>query len=107
MLIDGIRELFKESGNIVEIIAKKSLRRRGQAFVVYDSVESAQDAVDELQGFDLFGRPMHLDFAKTRSDHTVKREDGEEALQQHKKQRLAEKGTTYHRQATQNVQLTH
>jgi len=35
---------------------------------------------------------MHLDFAKTRSDVTVQREDGEEGLETHKKHRLAEKG---------------
>lgn len=36
---------------------------------------------------------MLLEFAKARSDVTVKREDGEEGLEAHKKDRLAEKGT--------------
>jgi U2 small nuclear ribonucleoprotein B'' len=56
-------------------------------------VDSAQNAIDDLQGFDLFGQQMALDFAKTRSDATVKREDGDQGLETHKKQRLAEKGT--------------
>jgi len=34
---------------------------------------------------------MNLEFAKTRSDATVLREDGEAALEEHKKHRLAEK----------------
>ncbi|TKA33597.1 hypothetical protein B0A50_00433 [Salinomyces thailandicus] len=90
-LIVALREIFEEYGNIVDIIAKKSVRRKGQAFVVYDSIESAQEAIDELQGFDLFGQQMTLDFAKTKSDATVKREGGEEAFEAHKKHRLAEK----------------
>ena len=93
-LIETLRRLFAEYGNIVDVIAKKSIKRKGQAFVVYDSVDSAQEAIDELQGFDVFGQQMHLDFAKTRSDATVLREDGQEGLETHKKHRLAEKGMT-------------
>lgn len=92
-LEEALREVFSEFGNIVEIVAKKSVKRKGQAFIVYDKVESAQEAIDELQGFELFGKQMQLDFAKTRSDKTVEREDGEAALEAHKKHRLAEKGT--------------
>jgi U2 small nuclear ribonucleoprotein B'' len=87
-----LRELFAEFGNIIDIVAKKNLKAKGQAFIVYDNVASAQNAIDELQGFELFGKQMHLDFAKTRSDATVKREDGDAALEQHKKLREAEKG---------------
>ncbi|RMY45909.1 hypothetical protein D0865_09618 [Hortaea werneckii] len=90
-LIETLRRLFAEYGNIVDVIAKKSIKRKGQAFVVYDSVDSAQEAIDELQGFDVFGQQMHLDFAKTRSDATVLREDGQDGLETHKKHRLAEK----------------
>ena len=47
-----------------------------------------------MQGFDLFDKPMALDFAKTRSDATVKREGTEEEFETHKRRRLAEKGTS-------------
>lgn len=47
--------------------------------------------MEELQGFDLFAQPMTLAYAKTRSDATVLREDGEEGLKQHKTKRQAEK----------------
>lgn len=60
--------------------------------MVFDSAESAQDAIDSLQGFDLFEKPMTLAFAKTRSDATVQKYDGESGLESHKKIRLAEKG---------------
>jgi len=85
--------VFAEYGNVIDIIAKKSLKRKGQAFIVYDSVESAQNAIDEVNGFELFDKQMHCDFARTRSDATVKREGTAEELEQHKRHRLAEKGT--------------
>lgn len=50
-----------------------------------------------MQGFDLFDKPMVLDFAKTRSDATVKREGTEEEFETHKRRRLAEKGTSHGR----------
>lgn len=91
-LIEGLHGLFDEFGTVVDIVAKKSLKRRGQAFIIYDNVDSAQNAIDDLQGFELFGKQMHLDFAKTRSDATVQREDGEVGLEKHKAHRIAEKG---------------
>ncbi|KAK3706931.1 hypothetical protein LTR37_012430 [Vermiconidia calcicola] len=90
-LIEALREVFEEFGTIVDIVAKKNLKAKGQAFVVYDSVESAGDAIEELQDFDLFEKPMSLAYARTRSDTTVKREDDKEKFEQHKKHRLAEK----------------
>jgi len=86
-----LREIFSEYGNILDIVAKRSLRRRGQAFIVFDSVESAENAIDEVNGFELFGKQMSLDFAKTRSDATVKREGNEEEFELHKRHRKAEK----------------
>ena len=59
---------------------------------MFDSVESAQKAIDEVQGFELFDKPMRLDFAKTRSDSFVKRVAGDEEFESHKRRRLAEKG---------------
>ncbi|KAL1304243.1 hypothetical protein AAFC00_000660 [Neodothiora populina] len=90
-LIEALREIFSEYGNIVDIVAKRSLKRRGQAFIVFDSVESAENAIDEVNGFELFGKSMSLDFAKTKSDATVTREGTEDDLEQHKRHRKAEK----------------
>jgi len=55
-------------------------------------VESATNAIEEINGFELFEKPMVLDYAKTRSDATVLREGGGEELEAHKRRRLAEKG---------------
>ena len=88
-------ELFSEYGEILEIVAKTNLKAKGQAFIVFDSVESAQKAIEEVQGFELFGKPMQLAFAKTRSDATVKRTGDEAEFESHKRRRLAEKGNAF------------
>lgn len=91
-LIDGIKNICSELGEIEQIIAKKNLRARGQAFVVFSSVDDAEDALEFLQGQELFGRKLVVQFAKSKSDIVVKRESGEEALEEHKRERLAQKG---------------
>lgn len=45
-----------------------------------------------MQGFELFEKPMILDYAKTKSDATVMREGSAEDFEMHKRRRLAEKG---------------
>lgn len=91
-MIEALRELFSEYGTIIDIVAKTNLKAKGQAFIVFDEVEGAQKAIDEVQGFELFGKEMQLAFAKTRSDATVKRQGTEEEFESHKRRRLAEKG---------------
>ena len=94
---EALRELFSEYGNIIDIVAKKNLKAKGQAFIVYDDVESATQAIEEIQGFDLFEKPMVLDYAKTKSDAAVKLQGSEEDFEAHKRKRLAEKGKTPHK----------
>lgn len=59
---------------------------------MFDNVDSATRAIDEVNGFELFEKPMVLEYAKTKSDATVMREGGDEELEAHKRRRLAEKG---------------
>jgi RNA recognition motif-containing protein len=87
-----LKELFSEYGEIIDIVAKTNFKAKGQAFVVFASPDSAQKAIDDIQGFELFDRPMQLAFARTRSDATVKRSGGDEEFESHKRHRLAEKG---------------
>ncbi|KAI9736371.1 MAG: hypothetical protein M1818_006104 [Claussenomyces sp. TS43310] len=90
-LKEALTELFSEYGEIIDIVAKTNLKAKGQAFIVFDSIESAQKAIEEVQGFELFDKPMQLAFAKTRSDASVKKTDTEEDFESHKRRRLAEK----------------
>lgn len=91
-LKDALIHIFSEYGNVIDIVAKTNLRAKGQAFVVFDEPSAAQAAINDLQGFELFDKPMRLAFAKTRSDATVKGQCADEEFEQHKRKRVAEKG---------------
>lgn len=88
-----MRGLFSEYGTILDIVAKKSLKRKGQAFVVFETTESAQNAIDDLDGFDLAGKEIRCTFAKKRSDATVKRTGTEQEYDEHVRVRKEKKGT--------------
>lgn len=84
--------IFSDYGTIVDIVAKTHLRAKGQAFVVFDDPDSAQRAVDEVQGFELFDKPMQLAMARTRSDATVRATGDADEFEAHKRRRVAEMG---------------
>ncbi|KAF5022659.1 hypothetical protein F66182_5302 [Fusarium sp. NRRL 66182] len=90
-LTDALRTIFSEFGNVVDIVAKKNLRAKGQAFIVFDKPESARDAIEEIDGFELFDKPMKLALARTRSDKTVELNENKEDFEHHKRHRQAEK----------------
>lgn len=92
-LKEALTEIFSEYGNVIELVAKANLKAKGQAFVVFDETEAAERAIKEVQGFELFDKPMLLDYARTKSDATVQREGSAEDYEVHRRRRLAEKGT--------------
>lgn len=97
----ALTEIFSEYGNVIDLVAKTNLKAKGQAFVVFDSAEDAAKAIEEINGFELFDKPMQLDFARTRSDATVRKEDGDQGLEKWKRTRLAEKERKQAVEATQ------
>ncbi|KAJ5893514.1 U1 small nuclear ribonucleoprotein [Penicillium taxi] len=100
----ALHEIFDEYGTVLEIIAHKSLRCRGQAFVVFDNVESATTAIEEVNKFELFDKPMALAYARTRSDVHTLREEGSTALETIKQERHAEKVRIKAQQALEAAQ---
>ncbi|KAJ1331890.1 U2 small nuclear ribonucleoprotein B'' [Microdochium nivale] len=90
-LKEALTAVFSDYGTIVDIVAKTNLKAKGQAFVVFDNAESAAKAVDEIQGFELFEKPMILALARTRSDATVLSTGDKDEFEQHQRRRLAEK----------------
>ncbi|KAF2103437.1 hypothetical protein NA57DRAFT_33144, partial [Rhizodiscina lignyota] len=89
-LVKALREIFEEYGTILDIVAKKSLHRKGQAFVVFKDVESATQAIEDVNGFELFGKKMELEYARTKSDKIVEKENPEQ-LEEHKRARIADR----------------
>jgi U1 small nuclear ribonucleoprotein A len=71
----SLREVFAAFGGIMDIIAMKSLKRRGQAWIIFKEVSSATNALRSLQGFPFYNKPMRINFARTKSD-AVARADG-------------------------------
>jgi U2 small nuclear ribonucleoprotein B'' len=89
ILVESLRTLFSEFGNVVDIVAKKNVKAKGQAFVVFDEPQSARDAVEEIQGFQLFDKPMKVAIAHSRSDKTVEINGTPGDLEVHKRHRQA------------------
>ncbi|KAI1074628.1 RNA recognition domain-containing protein [Whalleya microplaca] len=90
-LKEALRAIFSEYGNVIDIVAKTNLKAKGQAFVVFDRPESALQAVEEVQGFELFDKPIQVALARTRSDATVLKTGNKEEFELHQRRRLAEK----------------
>lgn len=67
-----LSNLFRHYGKVVDVIAHHNVRMRGQAFVSFANVDIARKAMKEVQKFPLYGKPMQLSFAKTRSEAVVK-----------------------------------
>jgi len=64
--------IFSQFGTIMEIIALKTLKMRGQAFVVFKDIPSATNALRSMQGFPFYDKPMRIAYAKTKSDAVAK-----------------------------------
>ncbi|BHF81768.1 hypothetical protein SprV_0802490200 [Sparganum proliferum] len=66
--------VFVQFGQILDIITGKSLKMRGQAFVVFNDLNSARNALEAMRGFPLYEKPMRIQFALKNSDIIAKRE---------------------------------
>jgi RNA recognition motif-containing protein len=64
--------LFSTYGPVLDIVALKTMKMRGQAHVVFRDVHASTQAMRELQSFDFFGKPMKISYAKGRSDILAK-----------------------------------
>ena len=89
----SLEEIFSKYGTVLEIIAHKNIWMRGQAFIVFDRLESASVAIKNVQGYPLQDKPMILNFARQASEASLKRKYGEESeeFKSHQAQRKADK----------------
>ncbi|PBK72691.1 RNA-binding domain-containing protein [Armillaria solidipes] len=67
--------LFTTYGKLVDIVASKSPAMRGQAFLVFTDLAGATAALRACEGMMFYDKPMHIDYAKTKSYATLRRED--------------------------------
>jgi U2 small nuclear ribonucleoprotein B'' len=50
--------LFSTYGSVLDVVALKTMKMRGQAHVTYKDVQTATQAMRSLQKFEFFGREM-------------------------------------------------
>jgi U2 small nuclear ribonucleoprotein B'' len=60
--------LFSQYGVILDVVALKTSKMRGQAFVTFRDIGSATQSMRALQGFSFFGKPMRLQYAKAKAN---------------------------------------
>ncbi|KOB71832.1 Uncharacterized protein OBRU01_13180 [Operophtera brumata] len=64
--------IFSQFGQILDIVAMKTLKMRGQAFVIFKEISSATVALRSMQGFPFYDKPMRIQYCKTDSDLIAK-----------------------------------
>ncbi|XP_033645837.1 U1 small nuclear ribonucleoprotein A-like [Asterias rubens] len=64
--------IFSQFGQILDIVALKTLKMRGQAFVVFKDINSATNALRSMQGFPFYEKPMRIQYGKSTSDAVSK-----------------------------------
>uniref|UniRef100_A0AC34F3L8 RRM domain-containing protein n=1 Tax=Panagrolaimus sp. ES5 TaxID=591445 RepID=A0AC34F3L8_9BILA len=60
--------IFSQFGQVIDIMAFKTLRMRGQAHVIFKDVNCASTAMRSMQGFPFYEKPMKIQFSKEDSD---------------------------------------
>lgn len=50
--------LFTQFGSVLDVVALKTLKMRGQAFIVFGRIEEATAAMRSLEGFPFLDRPL-------------------------------------------------
>lgn len=50
--------IFSQFGQIMDIVALKTLKMRGQAFVIFKEIQSSTNALRAMQGFPFYEKPM-------------------------------------------------
>lgn len=71
-LKQSLYALFSQFGRIADIVALKTAKLRGQAWVVFDEITAASNALRQMQGFPFYDKPMRIHYGKSKSDAIAK-----------------------------------
>ncbi|MCJ1233351.1 U2 snRNP complex subunit msl1 [Varicellaria rhodocarpa] len=66
--------LFSTYGPVLDVVALKTSKMRGQAHIVFRDIQASTQAMRALQGFDFFGKDMKIQYARGKSDIFTKLE---------------------------------
>ncbi|XP_037069175.1 U1 small nuclear ribonucleoprotein A-like isoform X2 [Pollicipes pollicipes] len=64
--------LFSQYGPILDIVALKTPKMRGQAFIAFKEIGNATNALRSMQGFPFYDKPMRIQYGKSESDAVSK-----------------------------------
>ncbi|KAF8243135.1 RNA-binding domain-containing protein [Wilcoxina mikolae CBS 423.85] len=67
--------LFSTYGVVLDVVALKTMKHRGQAHIAFRDVASATQAMRALDGMNIFGKDMKISYAKGKS-HKIAKLDG-------------------------------
>ncbi|TFY74865.1 hypothetical protein EWM64_g9147 [Hericium alpestre] len=67
--------LFTTHGKIIDVVATKTPKMRGQAFLVFTDLASATAALRAYDGMEFYEKPMRIQYAKSKSYATLHKED--------------------------------
>lgn len=59
---------FSRYGTILDIVACRAHKLRGQAWIVYKDIAAAGAAMRDLQGFVFYDKALRINYARTKSD---------------------------------------
>ena len=62
-------ELLLKYGKIFEIRMSKSLKLKGQAFITFENINDSKKALNDLNGYELFGKKLNINYAKQTSEN--------------------------------------
>lgn len=91
--------LFSQYGRILDIVAMKTIKLRGQAWVVFSEITAATNAVRQMQNFPFYDKPMRIQYARSKSDCVAKADgtyvpnDKRKKQEEKEKKRRAEAGS--------------
>nr|KJB23296.1 hypothetical protein B456_004G090600 [Gossypium raimondii] len=86
----SLHAVFSQFGKILDVLAFKTLKHKGQAWVIFEDVNSATNALRRMQGFPFYDKEMRIQYAKTKSD-IIAKADGT-FVPREKRKRHDEKG---------------
>ncbi|KAJ4481479.1 hypothetical protein C8J55DRAFT_535736 [Lentinula edodes] len=67
--------LFTTYGKVIDVVASKGPKKKGQAFLVFNDLAGATTAMRACEGMLFYDKPMHIDYAKTKSYATSRKDD--------------------------------
>ncbi len=67
LLKETLYLLFSQYGTVIDIVALKTMKMRGQAFICFSQLQEAMNAYQQLQDKSIFGKPVKIEYSQQNS----------------------------------------